>query len=202
MKIKKLVSVILCSAMVFTFCACSNGKNGGNTDETKTEAETQSHEFTEAVLKDLVKSNLHCMEEIFVLKPLKHQETPKDGTTLCLVDKDEFKNYADFENYVRSVYCTTEADRLLKAYPSEGNTRYVNVDGDLYLNIARVGGKGYYVNWNNYTYTIDSKTDDRCEITLKAKVTWPAEVMVAEDYEVKITAVFENGSWVLTNMFS
>lgn len=205
MKIKKITSLVLVGAMAFAFCACGNAndskksENGENTSVTQ--IETKSNEFTEDILKGLVKENLHCMLDIFELKALKHEEVAKEGTTFCLVDSTEFKDYADFENYVRSVYCKTEADRLLTSFPLEGKPKYVNVDGKLYFDTARMTGKGYYVNWDNYTFTIDSKTEDKCEFTLKAKETIIGEQNTKVDYEVKVTAILENGKWVLTKMF-
>lgn len=205
MKIKKITSLVLVGAMAFALYACGNAKDGKETEnggnKSTTQIEIKSNEFTENILKELVANNLHCMEDIFELKSLKYQEVAKEGTTLCLVDSTEFKDYAAFENYVRSVYCKVEADRLLNSYPQEGKPKYVNVDGKLYFDTARMTGKGYYVNWDNYTYTIDSNTADKCEFTLKAKETIIGEKNTQVDYEVKVTAILENGKWVLTKMF-
>lgn len=158
-------------------------------------------EITEEEIRSLMKENLNCMYNIFVLSMLPSQGEAVEEN-IYQVDQNYFKDYESFENYIRSIYCEKTADMYLNNYPFEGVKKYENRDGMLYENFNYDGGKGYYVDWSDYTVTIDSLSDTECEFTMVATVQWPAEKPVEEPYEVKGKAVYENGKWLFTEMFS
>lgn len=120
----------------------------------------------------------------------------RDGH-ICKVSDEKFASFAEFEFYIRGVYCAEEAERLLYQYPYEDSSVYLDVDGALCIDLNQAGAKGYYVDWTNCEITIDSVDAERCEFTVKGSIEEPAEVSVQEDYFANGTAVFENGKWVL-----
>ena len=71
----------------------------------------------------------------------------------------------------------------------------------LYLDINYDGAKGYYVDWSGFTLTIDSTEGNQCTFTVTATVEWPADEPQKEPYSVIQTAIYENGRWLLTELF-
>lgn len=155
---------------------------------------------TEAELRNLIDNNIYCMFNVFDLGTLPTTGEPVDGTNLYQVDTDIFKNYSEFEEYVRSIYSKDWADTLLYNYPYEGVRLYSEVDGKLYVDMTYAGAKGYYVDWNDYSVQIDTVKAGICEFTIKTSVEWPADNPVKEDYILNETAVYENGGWRLTRI--
>lgn len=193
--------------------ACTKSGNIGSEASTTEPAKTQSVEVTketknqsigasEETLRGLIKENLNCMHNIFILSMLPIEGEFVQDQWIYPVSKDAFADYAEFENYVRSVYCKETADLYLYNFPYENDPKYLNVDGKLYENKMYDGGKGYYANWDNYTIDIESSTETECVFTINCTVEWPAEKPVLEPYPVKGKAVLEDGKWVLTEMLS
>lgn len=218
---KKLMTATLVVAMTLGVCACTGANNGKEpvttagvsiqettsmqsetTSATTSQEPTQSQQeaMMEATIRGLMTENLNCMYNIFDLNSLPIQGEMKEGEWIYPVDESQFASYAAFEDYIRSVFCQETADLYLKNYPQEGNPRYLNKDGKLYINKQFDGGKGYYVDWSNYTVSIDSISDTTCEFTVTGSVEWPADKPVKEDYPVKGSVVLENGKWLLSKM--
>lgn len=209
MKKLNLLTCVLTAGILFCGCVddtklleskVTTGEKVSITQETASVAE-KTNQVTESILKELIDKNIYCNIHIFNGKlPLKDAETDMDKTSLYQVSDDAFKDYAAFENYIRSVYCQSTADMYLNNYPEEGLQKYKNVDGKLYIDLKYCGEKGYYVNWDKYTVTIDKEDAKNCEFTVKTTVEMPADKPTLEEYTVKGTAVFENGKWVLEKM--
>lgn len=170
-----------------------------------TEEETETFEnydniIGEDELNELFKENINCFVNIFSISNLGYTGDPVQGDNIYKVANNMFADYAGFEDYVRSVYCSAEADRLLNDYPYEDSPMYLNVDGELCINIDLAGAKGYYADWSDCVITINSADENRCEFTATGYIEEPAEVPVKVDYPVSGAAVFENGKWVLEKM--
>lgn len=157
------------------------------------------HGITEAELRALFDENLYCMWNVFEIDCLEYGEEPVKGDSIYRVT-ERFSSYEDFEGYLRSVYCKETADMLLYDFPQEGNPRYLNIDGELCVDITLVGGKGYYVDWTDYTIEIVSSDDTSCTFVVKGILNEPADVPVDEEYSVAGVAVYEDGKWVLERM--
>lgn len=221
---RKIVNALLIGMVVMSACSCGKKENENVTETTGfavgtegvvTEAATQETtaqgtvtdvtdatdaSVTETEIRALVDENLNCMRDIFVLGMLPTEDAPIQGEWIYQVKEDIFRDYAEFESYVRSVYCKETADMYLYDYPYEGEPKYVNIDGKLCANKYLDGGRGYYVDWTDYALTIESVKDGRCQFTVTCLVEWPAENPVAEEYPVSGEAIYENGRWLLTEM--
>ncbi len=171
-------------------------KTEGNADK----ATEETVAITEEELRHLIDENIKCHLWI-VCGGMPIDPTADESQNERLVDRSLFADYASFETYIRSVYCKEEADHLLYNFPMEGVQKFFNKDGMLYFDLNYDGGKGYYVNWENYTVTIDSVDGDSCTFTVTASVEWPSDEPQVEPYTVTTTAVLENGSWVLSELF-
>lgn len=213
MKLKKLAVCLSVAVVVSAASGCLNvevTKNdsteniGAENDITRAQEETgeqiPEYTVTETELRNLIDNNIYCMLNVFDLGTLPTIGEPLDGTNLYQVDTDIFKNYSEFEEYIRSIYIKDWADTLLYNYPYEGVRLYSEVDGKLYVDMTYAGGKGYYVDWDDYSVQIDTVKDGICEFTIKTSVEWPAENPVKEDYILNETAVYENGGWKLTRI--
>lgn len=209
MKRVNLLTCVLTAGILFCGCVddtkipeseVTTGEKTTIAQETASVAE-KTGQVTESILKELIDKNVYCNITIFNGRlPLKETEIDMDTTSLYQVSEEAFKDYAAFEQYIRSVYCQSTADMYLNNYPEEGLQKYKNVDGKLYLDLKYCGEKGYYVKWDNYTITIDKTDAKNCEFTVKTTVEMPADEPVEEEYTVKGTAVYENGKWVLEKM--
>lgn len=170
------------------------------TQETTQDSITEAAgELTEDMIKQLVDEGIYCNLNVFGMTflPRNSEGIEYNGRKLYQVDETVFADYASFEEYIRSVYCKETAELYLYKVPYEDMPRYVNVDGKLYVDTDGEGGKGYYVDWSEYTIEIRKQTETRCEFTVTASVEWPADVPVKEPYPVENAVVLEDGRWVL-----
>lgn len=172
------------------------------TENVVTESQVTSQNLTKEHLKWLIDENIYCNLYVFGMHSLPREEEEIDyqGRKLHQVDEDVFVDFATFEEYLKSVYCSETAELYLYKSPNEENPQYVNVDGKLYVDISREGGRGYYVDWSEYTFEIKTQSDKKCEFTVTGMIEEPAEVPVKEPYTVEGMAVLENGRWVLEQM--
>lgn len=171
-----------------------------STEETATETEAQSASIDEAVIRSLFDENIYCLRNLFGATSLYPVGDPVRDDHIYKADTDRFSDYAEFESYIRSVFCTNEAERLLYNTPYEGQPMYLNIDGMLCVDTYLAGAKGYYVDWSDYKLEIVSADDSRCEFIVTGQIEEPAEVPVKEDYPVNGAAVYENGGWRLEKL--
>ena len=171
----------------------SSGSSSTTASSTVT---TQNLQLNEKGIRALVDENINCITNIFEQGALPTQGKPlKDH--IYQVDGSKYKSYAEFEAYILSVYCSKTANMLLKNYPSKGDPKYLNIDGKLCINMDKVGGRGYYVDWTEYKVKITKSEDETCEFTLTASIEGPSETPTKEEYTVDSSAVYENGHWLL-----
>lgn len=164
-------------------------------------------------LDELVEKNFDCMVNIFSLGSLASEGSGNgdsdeevnwndENSYIRKVTDSRFPDYAAFSEYIHSIYTESTANMLLNDYPYEGDPKYRNKDGELYIDLRKDGSKGYYVNWKNRTISIDEKNENTCRFTVKTTETMPSDNPVEEPYTIDCTAVYENGRWVLEKMYS
>lgn len=191
----------IASSAVSSAVSSTQASSARSSKPASSAAAVQQVKLDEKGIRTLADQSIYCMQHVIGLSALPTQGVPiRDN--IYQVDESKFKDYAAFEKYIRSIYCKTEADRLLYNTPYEGQPEYLNIDGKLCVNMDRVGAKGYYVDWSKYEIKITNSSAAACEFTLTAAVEWPAENPKKESYPVKASAVYENGKWVLQKMFS
>lgn len=181
----------------------SEASESEESSKTETSTETITEDvaaITEDDLRRLIAGNIKC-NAWFGYSSLPTDPSADLSQSGRQIDTNYFADYASFEEYIRSVYCKQEADRLLYNFPEEGVQKYYDQDGMLYLNTNYDGAKGYYVDWSGFTLTIDSTEGNQCTFTVTATVEEPADVPQKEPYSVTQTAIFEDGRWVLTELF-
>lgn len=154
----------------------------------------RDEEAISAIAKELFTAHLDCMLNVMELGELPH-EAPQDGSFIVPVTDDRFPDYAAFEAYLRGIYTDDVADGLLKNFPYEGESKYLEQDGRLYLNLNLCGGKGYYVDWSDCTIEIAALSPDRCDFIAVASVTWPAENPQPEEYRVEAQLLKTAEGW-------
>lgn len=164
------------------------------------ESESDIPPLTDDRINELIEKNLYCMFEIFSLGSLPTQGEPLHDM-VYLVDETKFASYSAFESYLRDIYVKDEADLLLYNYPMEGRPKYLNEAGKLCVDMELDGGRGYYVDWENYTFERHLNSANRCDLVLHALIEEPADEPVAEEYEVTVTVLYQNGKWMLTELF-
>lgn len=168
--------------------------------EERTVQNEDSQAFSEEVARQLMDKNIEC-NDIFILGALMPENgwEPEDGNLVPVADS-RFPDWETFESFVYSVYCKECADMYLYNFPYEGDAKYVNVAGKVYVNMNYVGGKGYYVDWSDYSIEIKEETDSRCVFDVTGSIEEPSDNPTKEPYTVTATAVLENGKWVLENL--
>ena len=165
--------------------------------------DTTSHvELSEIELKELLDRNNYVYGHVYGAGdlPLVEEEIDYNKTRLYQVKDDVFEDYAAFETYIKDTYCQVEAEHLLYHYPEQGQQKYVEQEGKLYMDVYYMGGKGYYVDWSDYTIEITKNETEVCEFTAIASVEEPSDTPIKERYEVQGVAIKENGRWLLKEM--
>jgi hypothetical protein len=179
-------------------------ENSVATTENATDDTTESNTVDakgDTSMEDLIKlveGNKKCIFELFILDML-----PCDGyysgsdNKFVQVRSDEFPTFADLEQYVQSIYCIQEANRLL--YGNDGQALYLDIDGVLYTDIRLHAGMGYYVNWDDYEIVIRNQQVDICDFDM---VTTEEDIMNDGVSEIILSfqAVLENDAWKLKKM--
>lgn len=163
--------------------------------------DVEAFDISDDELKMLIKENIYC-NMIFNIKnlPTKEEIDYESENYLYETDSEKFPDYAAFEDYIRSVYCEAEADRLLYNCPYEGMPRYTELNGKLCIDSRYLGSKGYYVDWSDFSFTINSSDNNRVSFTLCGKAEYPSDEPVIEEYLVDGAAVYENDGWRLEEM--
>lgn len=163
------------------------------------ESSDAGDELDEETMRAVFDENLNCMYHIFglgSLMPIGGEYDASQGN-LVQVDPSVYPDWDSFEAYIRSVYCKETADMYLYNYPYEGDPKYINQDGMLYVNMEYDGGKGYYVDWSDYQIEITNKADTRVDFKATATIEEPGDEPVMEPYEVTGAFVLEDGNWLL-----
>lgn len=202
---KKIISFLTALLLVLSVCGCSLK----NTEQTKNDSDVPSTEdlkvdepaentmsMTQA--KELFDRNLKCTLDIFDLSTLEYDETPlKDS--FCPIKDDTFKTFAALEEFVKSTYVKEVADRLLYSTRPDGRPLYKEVDGVFCIDTSIIGGKGYYVNWENYDISA-SGDENTCDITVTATIEEPSDNPKPEPYLKNAKAEKIDGKWLLTEV--
>ena len=174
----------ICLATVLLLSGCGNGNTGSDTPPLSS--------VTVGQLEDLFEENLQCVQNILVLGALPHNATPVKDGHIYPVTNTRYHNYQELQNYLHTVYTVSETARLLEG---NGNPLYVDVDGVLCVDVHRIGGKEYTVDWKDYTLVIDSHNDTVCRFTVTGRK--PTLDGQTEPYAISGTAIYENGRLVL-----
>ncbi|SDG68180.1 DUF3298 and DUF4163 domain-containing protein [Desulfosporosinus hippei] len=138
----------------------------------------------------LLERNKEAFYEIFGLSmlPMDIPEKRGDNEVLFPVIDRRFVNYADFEQFVRGTYIRSEADLLLS------NGKYQNVEGKLYGDISKDAGLGYYVNWNDYSYVLETINETSAKLTIFTTDDSPAG---KKNMTITVGLQEVNGVWLL-----
>lgn len=146
-------------------------------------------------LSDLFEENLDCVENLLVLGALPHGNEPVQDGHVYPVKSVEYRSYAELQAYLQTVYTAAETTRLLEG---DGKPLYLEVDGVLCVDVYRIGGKDYDVDWKDFTVTIDETDDKGCRFTVTGhQPAGDPEQTEPSPYSVSGSAVYENGRLVL-----
>lgn len=213
-----LGAAVLCLAL---FAGCNNGAassgEGGSSSASQSQAEVgssaPSQSQAEAApsqqeLEALVADNFYLMSQVFMGKTLPIAEEAQERWTKGELQEDEwiqkvvderFPDYKSLEKAVRGVYSKEEADLLLYNYPYEGDPKYLDQNGELYVNLRHDNPKGYFVNLEEYTVTMGEAADGVRPFTVETTITEPGEIST-KPYTIEGKALYQDGGWVLEKM--
>lgn len=165
-------------------------------DESTVE-ETSVPDISEEELRCLVDGNYFCITNAFEYGRLS-MEGSAGGRVV--VSNEYFTGFAQFEDFIRSIYTEEEADYLLYEYCG-GFPLYYEKDGVFYQRAELFGG-GMVCPWENYVIEDIEGDDDECRFSVYA--TYPADIapegVPGERYEY--LAVKEGDDWKLAFIVS
>lgn len=165
-------------------------------DESTVE-ETSVPGISEEELHRLVDGNYFCITNAFEYGRLS-MEGSTDGRVV--VSNEYFTCFAQFEDFIRSIYTEEEADYLLYEYCG-GFPLYYEKDGVFYQRAELFGG-GMVCPWESYVIEDIEGDDDECRFSVYA--TYPADIapegVPGERYEY--LAVKEDDDWKLAFIVS
>ncbi|MBQ4245132.1 MAG: hypothetical protein II702_09475 [Clostridia bacterium] len=180
---KRIVSLLLAlvlvasSAAVFTSCS---GK------DKVVEGEFYVGEGMMTMLRLLVSSDLEIVQNIAVHSKLK---TDDKG----IVTDEKINTYETLDTLFKSVYSADKAEKLIKS------AGYSDSDGKIKLGSSKCRDKGTTYDPESIEIQVFSKTDTTCEFT--AKVAKTSAKGKTKDVEIDFTAVYENNTWLLADMY-
>ena len=150
----------------------------------------------------LVEGDKRCFFEIFILYVLDIDRSECIDDRYYKVDSDEFQTFADFEKYIRGIFCEKESDWLLfgKDDDRKVDPIYIELNGALYLDSTRVVGTGYYSTWPDYSLEIVNLSDDACEFKLHTTEDPPPEIGDPVPMVLDFKAINEGGQWRLEKL--
>lgn len=182
---KKIVALLF--SLIFLFSACS-GKTEFN--ESNVVSYVGAGEMT--VINALVKSNGFFVEDVFIANHLPvdtEKVTEISGETYAPVISDEFADYPDFEERIRSVYSSSAAEGILSS------DKYAELDGKLYFNMKYENAEKYTLDWSEVSASATINAEGKYEITAKVKGT------AGLSKQITLYATNENGNIRLENIY-
>ena len=147
-------------------------------------------------ISKLIDAHLYVMKNITGFAYLPIGDNPVEEHYYPVVS-DQFKKVDDIKDYLATVYTETTVNQIMERMKN----LYVDIDGKLCIDERHMGGKGYYVNWENYKLDINSVTGNNCAFTITASIEEPGENPVITPYVKELTAEKVNGNWRLTAFF-
>lgn len=166
--------------------------------------------LSQQTLEALVSDNFYLMSQVFMGNTLPISQEAQELWDNSVLEEGEgmiqkvmderFPDYKSLEAAVRGVYSKEEADLLLYNYPYEGDPKYLDQNGELYVNLRHDNPKGYFVNLEEYTVTMGEAADGVCPFTVETTMTEPGETSAAEPYAIEGKALYQDGRWVLEKM--
>ncbi len=154
-------------------------------------------EITFAAIQ-LLKQNKVIVHEIYELSMLK-LAVPQDGfgdQTIFPVVDNRFQTFRELEAFIKSTYVASYASALLQ------NGRYIEKNGKLYGDIMKDGGRGYYLDSNNFRFEIQDLASETAQLLVHTVENAPSEDGIAKPKEVtlKVQLIKENNIWLLKQM--
>lgn len=186
----KKIALLLCLAI---FCLSFTGCTSCNTNVSSNE------ECTEQTVRQLIEKNLDCYIAIFAMSHLPHTNEELESG-FFKVEYPAFENYKALSDFVKSVYTEQKAEELLNTYPNGQGPIYKEINKTLCVNTnIKPEIENYGVTWeDNYKVEFLSNSKENC--TFKLTTTEINSDGVENEYVVEGSAVFENGSFKLTDM--
>jgi len=183
-----------------------NGIYNNSTDNSENNDTTENTvittEFTTEIT-ELFDKNLQCLE-LYRSNPLPTVGEPLfegEEQIICEISSDKFSSYDELVDYVNSTYTYGTAQMYLNDFPYEGNQLYLEYDGKFCLNTYYpVGGKGYYVDWSDYSIEITDADDTTCTFNVTATIQEPGD-LPAEEYTLSCEAIITENGWRLIRMY-
>ena len=198
---KKFISLMF---ILLLLCSCLTGcfviTKEVDVKDKKTEPSFENA-ITEEEIKALLSENAYCNINLFTVSSLWPKgDALKDH--IYEADTEKFADYKAFKKYLSNIYTADYVKYLLNDYPEKGNPLYVNIDGKLCINANLMAGRGYDVNWDNPKITIKEQTETESTFEATVSKTESGKNTKSEDYTVTVTAVYENGKWLLPEIIS
>lgn len=191
---KKTLLFLIAAVMFITACSCSvknTEPKKSDYSEISSEAETKEQTTMPLVIAtELFDRNLKVLETFYSPK-LDYEEEPVEGT-LCPVKDERFKTFADLEEYINGTYVKDTAESLLVE-----RGLYKEVNGVFCIDISRLEGKGYYVDWSDYDLEIVNGDEDTCEFSVTGYLEEPSNDPQREPYTKTAKTRYVDGKWLL-----
>lgn len=199
-----VIAVILAvGAIIFVVITMNPNKDSEpDATESTTEATIPAFQATQELVDetqqaayDLLPENYKIFQ--YLTRGMTHEEEPygnlpEDGFYTCV--SDDFQNFDEFSEYVRSVYVKETAEKLLTDPFGSGPVYGVDDTGALGLSSSMTPDPTSGSSWANVQFVCTPVSETLCDITITLKD--------ASDNDVikDIQLIFEDGKWKLSEM--
>lgn len=197
MKKTRLFALLAAAILLAALLAGCGGAEKPASEPESSEESGPVYTGMEKVIRDLMTKNVDVFKNILGSGNLGYTGDPVQGAYIYKVSSLRFSRYSALVAYLNSIYTEQKVEELLNP---DGQPVYLDVSGTLCVDITKVGSKGYYVDWDNYTVEITEQTDTTCKFTLHTKSEIPAPTPTFEDYTVDGSLTLVDTLWRLTDM--
>ncbi len=167
----------------------------------------------DSAARELVQKNYKVLK-LFVTEGLDYKTVfgnpPEDG--YYSVNDEEYKHYSQIEELVKSVYVTTEAERILTRYPvkTENGTKDVQIykehkdpaNGEDCLGRSEdfVPEADYARDWSKCVIKISPKSDTECALTVITDGVAESDAEAHPESVMTAQMVKQDGKWLLSDL--
>lgn len=178
---------------------------GGNKDQGESSDPTQTQGVSVNVSDEIMSSMTQAANDLLpknykvyqyltngmTVKAEPYGNIPEDGFYTCI--NPDFDNFDKFCEYVKSIYTSSVAQKLLTD-PFGNGPVYGNDNGELGLSVNFVASAEEGNSWSDVKFVCTAVSETECDITLTLKDSAGADV------EKHVKMMQEDGAWKLEDM--
>lgn len=145
----------------------------------------------------LLEKHSRCVTNLFVASTLPCIQSQASEGVVLSDQKDPLSDYSQLESFVREVYVSEEAERLLNG----AKHIYENVDGKTAVILDHVQYLPVFVDWAHPEVLSITESENQATILVSLLALEIMDGTEQEKFEISMEAAYENGTWKLKKCY-